>query len=81
MNADWKREAGWQAAQDLHNFRKVRRLKGACVAARGVCRRADQKRDAVEILLNICIRQLTLTLRSVHTRLPLCYSLERLLYL
>jgi len=40
----------------------VRRLKGAGVAATGVYRRGDQKRDAVEILLNFCIRQLTLIL-------------------
>lgn len=41
VNADWKREAGWQAAQDLCKLRTVRRLKGGGAAPTGVCRRGD----------------------------------------
>lgn len=51
------------------------------MAPTGVRRRGGQRRDAVEISLNTCIRQLTLILRSVHTKLPLRYSLELLVYL
>lgn len=70
-----KRKAGEQAAQELHNFRKGTRPKGAGVAATGECRRGDQKREVVEILLHLSIRQSALILRFVHTKLPLCYSL------
>lgn len=66
-----ERKAGGQAAQDLHNFRKGRRPKGAGVAAPGEC-----KREVVEILLDLSIGQAALILRSVHSKLPLCYSLE-----
>lgn len=44
-------------------------------------RRGDQKREVAEILLNLSIRQAALILRSVHTKLILCYSLEFLIYL
>lgn len=76
-----KRKAGGQAARDLHNFRKGRRPKGAGVAATGECRRGDQKREVVGVLLNLGIRQSALILRSVHVKLPLCYSLELFIYL
>lgn len=82
LNEHWvERKAGGQAAQDLHNFRKGRRPKGAGVAATGECRRGDQKREVVEIPLNLSIRQSALILRSVHTWLPLCYCLELFIYL
>lgn len=71
-----KRKAGGEAAPGLHNFRKGRRPKGAGVAAPGECGRGGQKREVVEILLNLSIGQAALILRSVHAKLPLCYSLE-----
>lgn len=51
------------------------------MAATGECRRGDQKREVVGVLLNLGIRQSALILRSVCVKLPLCYSLELFIYL
>lgn len=50
-----ERKAHGQAAKDLHSSRKGRRTKGADVAATEERRRGDQKREVVEILLNLSI--------------------------
>lgn len=39
------------------------------------------RREVVEILLDLSIGQAALILRSVHTELPLCYTLALFIYL